>query len=469
VTGSREAGRDAGAAAMITRLLSLGPVSWRDQVLRRLLKNVGYLVSGNAVSAALGLVTLALTARTLGPEGLGIFAMIEAYGRLIDQLFRLEPWQALIKYGAEALEHERVDDFRQLLKFGVVLDAVGALLACLIALGGVLLVAPRLDWSGSTMDMAAVYSLGLLFKLQATPTAVLRLFDRFWIFAWLDVSGAAMRLALVALAWLSDAGLWGFVLLALAMQISRSLTLLVLGWRELGRRGHAGFLRQPLSGLTRRFAGIWDFIWSLNFSVAIRKSTRELDTLLVGALLDPAAVGLYHVAKRLGDAALKVGVPIQQAIFPDVARLWVRRDTVRLRRTVQQVNLASAAIAALGLALVALDVDQLLGATVGSSFAEADGPLLLQMAAVTLALGGIALRPALLSMGLQRRLLYAVMIASLGFYGCLLIAVPTMGVLGASLAHVIFNGVWLVICLTIFQRHLRTSTAAESLAEATEA
>jgi O-antigen/teichoic acid export membrane protein len=453
---------------MIARLIALTPIGWRDQVLGRLLKNVGYLISGNAVSAGLGLLTLALTARALGPEALGIFAMIEAYGRLIDRLLRLEPWQALIRYGTEALEHERFDDFRQLLKFGVLLDAGGALLACLIALAGVLLVGPWFGWSGPTMKMAAIYSIGLLFNLAATPTAVLRLFDRFWMFAWVDVACAGVRLGLVALAWLSGSGLWAFVLLALAIQIGRPLALLVLGWRELRRRGYADFLRAPLAGLTDRFSGIWDFIWSLNFSVLLRKSTREFDTLVVGALLDPGAVGLYHVAKRMGDAALKVGVPIQQAIFPDVARLWVRRETNRLRRTVQHVNLASAAIAALGLALVSLDVDRVLGATVGRSFADAGGPLLLQMAAVTLALGGAALRPALLSMGLQRRLLYAVIIASVGFYGCLLIAVPTMGVLGASLAHVIFNGVWLVVCLGVFRSGLQAATPTDAPAEVGE-
>jgi O-antigen/teichoic acid export membrane protein len=445
-------------------LIALTGGGWRDEIWRRLLRNVGYLVGGNAAASAIGLVSLALTARALGPEGLGVLALIEAYSRLIDRLCRLEPWQALIKYGAHALEDERFGHFRQLLKFGVLLDGAGALLATVIAVAGVYLVGPWFGWSAQTMEMAAVYSLGILFNLSATPTAIMRLFDRFALFAWLDVAVAGLRLVLVALAWAAGAGLWTFLLLGLGLGILRPAVLFALAWRELYRRGYADCLRQPMRGLTRNFAGLWDFVWWLNLSILIRKSTRELDTLLVGTLLDPTAVGLYHVAKRLGDAALKVGVPIQQAIFPDVARLWARRQTDRMRQTVRRVNLASGALAAAGLVLVALSVDRVLVLAVGEAFAGARGALLLQMAAVTLALGGISLRPALLSMGLQRPLLHAVVVASVAFYACLLIAVPMLGVIGASLAHLVFNGVWLAICTGVFESTLQRPSPAVDLA-----
>lgn len=451
--------------------MAIGRSGWRDEVLRRLLRNVGYLVSGNAVASLLGLGSLALTARVLGPEGLGFLALIEAYVRLIDRMVRFEPWQAVIKYGAEALEQRRPDDFRQLLKFGALMDAGGALFAAAIAVGGVFVVGPWFGWAETTGTMAAVYGSGLVLSLAATPTAVLRLFDRFGLFAWVEIASAALRLGLVVVAWAIGAGLWEFVLIALAVQISRHLALVGLAWGVLGSHGYADFLRQPLRGLTRRCPGIWNFVWTLNLAVLIRKSTRELDTLIVGGLLDPAAVGLYHVAKRLGDAALKIGVPIQQAIFPDVARLWARREIGRMRRTVRQVNLAAGGLAAAGLAIVAVDTEGVLGLTMGAAFAGAALPLLLQMAAVTLALGGITLRPALFSMGLQRQHLHSVVVATAAFYVCLFVAVPTLGVSGASLAHVAFNGIWLATCCLIYNSQLAAlpvTVAAGTDAPATE-
>ena len=93
----------------------------RDDLLRRLLRNTSYLLTGTAGASFLALVALALTARSLGPELLGVLAMIQAYAGMVDRA-RIETWPALIKYGAEALEEERYDDFKSLIKFGFLVD-----------------------------------------------------------------------------------------------------------------------------------------------------------------------------------------------------------------------------------------------------------------------------------------------------------------------------------------------------------
>jgi O-antigen/teichoic acid export membrane protein len=436
-------------------------LSWyRDELINRLVRNAGYLLSGNLVAAALGLVALALTARALGPEQLGLLALIEAYTRVVDRLIRLEPWQALIKYGADALEGDRRDDFRSLIKFGVLIDAAGAASSALIAVAFVAIAGPWLGWSEQTVDMATVYSVSLLFQLAATPTAVLRLFDRFGVFAGLEVAAAAGRVALFAIAFLAGGGLWTFLLLAMVLHLARHFALALIAWRELRRQGYGHFLSARVAGVGTRCPGIWSFIWSLKASVLIRRSTGDVDTLLIGAFLDAGAVGLYHVAKRFGDATLKVGVPIQQVLFPDVARLWARREIKRLRTTVIQIDLITGGLAAGVLAGVALNIDLVLGLTVGPEYAAAGILVILQLLATTTALFGTALRPALLSMGLQVLLLKIVIVATLGFYATLVLLLPMLGVVGASIAHIVLNALWLVAACLIFARRIRQEARA---------
>ena len=448
---------------MALRRLQLRLLRWyRDDLIQRLIRNAGYLLSGNLAAAGLGLIALALMARALGPEQLGLLALIEAYVRVVDRLIRLEPWQALIKYGADALEGERPEDFRSLLKFGVLVDAGGALCSAAVAIGFVVLAGPWLGWSEQTVQMAAVYGASLLFQLAASPIAVLRLFDRFGMFAGLEVAVAAARVALFGIAFLAGAGLWTFLLLVIALAVAHNIALALIAWRELRRQGHAGFLRAGLAGIAMRFPKIWNFIWSLKASVLVRRSTGDLDTLLIGAFLDPGAVGLYHVAKRFGDATLKVGVPIQQVLFPDVARLWARREIRRLRRTVVQIDLITGGLAAGVLAGVALNVDLVLALTVGTQYVDAGILVVLQLIATTTALFGTALRPALLSMGLQVLLLKIVIVATLGFYLTLLTLLPMIGVIGASIAHIVLNTLWLVAACAAFARTIRhESRAAE--------
>jgi O-antigen/teichoic acid export membrane protein len=434
-------------------------LSWyQDELINRLVRNAGYLLSGNLVAAALGLVALALMARALGPEQLGLLALIEAYTRVVDRLIRLEPWQALIKYGADALEGDRRDDLRSLLKLGVLIDVGGAACSALVAITFVAVAGPWLGWSEQTVQMATVYSVSLLFQLAATPTAVLRLFDRFGVFAGLEVAAAAGRVALFAIAFLAGAGLWTFLLLAMALHLARHLTLGLIAWRELRRQGYSHLLSAQAAGIGNRCPGIWSFIWSLKASVLIRRSTGDVDTLLIGAFLDAGAVGLYHVAKRFGDATLKVGVPIQQVLFPDVARLWARREIKRLRTTVIQIDLITGGLAAGVLAAVALNIDLVLGLTVGPDYADAGILVILQLLATTTALFGTALRPALLSMGLQVLLLKIVIVATFGFYATLVVLLPMLGVVGASIAHIVLNTLWLLAACLIFARRIRQET-----------
>ena len=437
------------------RLRELARGWYRDELLRRLVKNAGYLVSGNMVAAGLGLVALALSARALGPELLGLLALIEAYAALVDRLIRLEPWQALIKYGADVLERQGHDDFRSLLKFGVLIDLCGALVSAAVAASAVFVVGPWMGWSDQTITMAGIFSLVLVCHLSATPTAVLRLFDRFAVFAGLEIAMAAARAAACAIAFALDAGLWSFVLLAMAIHLGRHVTLVVVAWQELRRQGYGDFLKGRALGVGREFPGIWSFILSLKASVLIRRSTGDLDILLIGAFLDAGAVGLYHVAKRFGDATLKVGVPIQQAVFPDTARLWARREIRRLRQAVAQVDLLTGGLAACVLAGVALNTDLVLRLSVGAEYADAGILVILQLVATTTALFGTALRPVLLSMGLQMMLLKIVIGSTFAFYATLALALPLLGVAGASLAHIVQNGLWLVAARLTFTRRIR--------------
>jgi O-antigen/teichoic acid export membrane protein len=207
-----------------------------------------------------------------------------------------------------------------------------------------------------------------------------------------------------------------------------------------------------------RCPGIWSFVWSLKASVLIRRSTGDLDVLLIGAFLDTGAVGLYHVAKRFGDATLKVGVPIQQVLFPDIARLWARREIKRLRTTVLQIDLITGALAAAVLAAVGLNIDLVLQLTVGPDYAAAGILVILQLLATTTALFGTALRPALLSMGLQVLLLKIVIVATFGFYATLVVSLPMLGVAGASIAHIVLNTLWLLAACVVFARRIRQET-----------
>jgi O-antigen/teichoic acid export membrane protein len=446
MTGARQGPLDA---------KQVGKAALREASLARFARNAFHLASGNASSVALGMVTLALTAQLLGPALLGILATIEGYGRMVDQIVRLETWQALIRYGADALENKAPERFRALVKLGVLMDFVGASLSAGVAFVGVPLAAYWLGWDGEASTMARVYCIAVLFGISSTPIGVLRLFNRFAQIAWLEPAIAVVRLAGVAAIWSVDGSLWSLLILSIVLQSIQRVVLGWMAWRELRKQGHRAIFSTPLGDVPARFPGIWGFILAANGTLLIRKSTQELDLLVVAAITGPAGAGIYQLVRRFTLTATKAGAMMQQIVYPDLARLWARRDIGRFVTTIRHVELVTIAF---GLVLVAITVlagDRIIAVIGGSKFEDAANPLIVQSVAALLFLAGSALRPGLATMGLQVKMMPIVILSAIGFFAVLFIAVPRLGVVGAGFAHITFNAIWLPASALLFARALR--------------
>jgi O-antigen/teichoic acid export membrane protein len=436
----------------------------RDDVIARLLRNVSYLLSANLLVALLGLASMALVARALGPDAFGILILAESYVRLMDVLVRPEPWHAVIRFGTGKLEAGDGQSFKQLVKFATAIDVVGAL--CSAAAAGMLasLAGHYFGWEDRTKLIATIFSFALLAHLAATPVGILRLFDRFNFLAASSVVSAGIRLALIAAAFAAGGGIWIFLIIFMISHVLEGLVPFTLAWRELHRRGFGDALRAPLREVLAANPGIWGFIWSSNLSMTFRATTQHLDTLLVGGVLDPSAAAFYHVAKRIGMAVLKLGEPIQQAIFPDLAKLWVRREILRLKRTIFQVNAFIGLIGALALLAMLYRGELLVRLALGAEYAQANMLIVLQMVAATLSLFGLSLRPALLSMGMHRQILAISVLSTATFYVIIITALPIAGAVGATMAHVAFNAVTLVSSLFLFANAIGKASTAETAA-----
>jgi O-antigen/teichoic acid export membrane protein len=435
---------------------------FQEETLRRLVRNVGYLAGGDATAYPLDLIALALTARVLGPEQFGVMVLIQAYARTVNRLLTFQSWQAIIRFGSGALEQRRSGDFLSLIKFGLLLDIGTGITGCIVGLLGLQLAGRWFDWSHETVMMASVSCLALAFSVGDTPTAILRLSNRFNVLAYRQVATSVVRVILALGGFLAGAGLWFFVLVAIFVQIFGHALVLTAAWRELRRQGLAGVLRAPLKGVTQRFPDIWHFAWSTNITSTLRMSTQEVDTLVVGGLVDATAAGLYHVAKRMVRVALQLALSVQQAVYPDVAKLWAKGATQQFGTIVQRANLLMGMMGCCALLVTIVGAQQIIVWSVGAEFRDASVLLIIQMLAGTIILFGIALQPALMSMGLQRRVLQITFGATALFHVLLLTSVPWSGPLGASLAHVAFSAVWVAAMLLTMQdalkRHEREAT-----------
>jgi O-antigen/teichoic acid export membrane protein len=205
------------------------------------------------------------------------------------------------------------------------------------------------------------------------------------------------------------------------------------------------------------------FVVKTNLSSSVRLGAQESDVLFVGGFLGDAAAGIYKVAKSFGSIPTRLGAPIQDSIYPEMARLWAAGCAAEFRAYVFRFGLFAGLVGLAISLLFLLEGQQILTFLVGPDFGSAVAPLNIYMTACVLYLFGVALRPAMLSMERPGRILLIYVGAHLIYFPTLLALLPRLGVLGAAIAQLVFHGVWFVAMsssvATLLGRSLETQPA----------
>ena len=289
-------------------------------VIKKLFKNASVLLSGQVIASMMGLVSISLAARMLGPNKFGIFAMIQAYIVVVDKLLNFQSWQAVVKFGAGFHREDKKPQLQSLVKFCTLLDAITAVAAAVLAALIAVVVGRLAGWRHETIVAIVIFSGHILFSIYGTSNGLLRLFGRFKYISASKVAVAAIKLALVIAGYFLSAGLIGIVVIWVICSAAESLFFIVAGWRQLGRKTGTGFLKAEIRKCLRDKI-LWKFVFSTNVEQSIRLASKELDILVVGAALGTAASGIYKIAKQFASVLTRLTEPMCQVIYPELSHL----------------------------------------------------------------------------------------------------------------------------------------------------
>lgn len=428
--------------------MAQGAVSWWGRVtvhlsdvrnaggLRRRATNIGHLLSGNMLNAAVMLVSASIAARSLGPHAYGIMVLVISFCRTVERVVRFESWQPLIKYAAQPGTADDKNRLSQLYLYGLILDVGAATLAGAAAVLIALAVGPWFGLSLENTALIGIYSLTILFNISGMPTAALRFSGHFRTIAYSQLFSNILRVGLAIVCGWYGWGVMAFICVWTAAQIVGSLLFLFLGFRSLAIQQIPSPFTASVRSLRGSFPGFLSFAWSSNLSMTLRTISQEADSLLVGAFLGPAAAGYYYIARRLANVSQQVGGQIQAVIYPDVARMWAQGKVRQFRATTLQVQVVMGLFGLLMLAMGAVFGEWIIRLGPGSAYVDAYPLLLTQLVAVILIMHGAPSRSALLAMGQHRQVLL-IAVGSLTLFlivACTLI--PLLGPIGANIAHI---------------------------------
>lgn len=403
-------------------------------------RNAGVLALGRVAQAVLALATIALATRALGVEMFGVLVFVHALAVTIAHLARFQIWQAILRYGAQALEMGDTPRLQRLICFALGLEAVAAAAGTVLM---IVLAGPLLDLSGmdaGLADMVRLYGLCVPFMvLSSVPLGVLRLYERHDLLSWQSVIMPAIRFAgVLALFW-AGAGVAGFIALwfasvIIARSVQGGMALSVLK----AKGGLAGF-RISWPAADNREEGLWRFALGTQLASSLNITTLQLGTLLAGILLGPAAAGIYRLAQQVADILVKpVNKLLVPAISPDMAWMSARRDwSGRAAMVAKSMGLAGALAVAFFLILIFAGewVLTLIG---GAGFAPAYPVLLALAGAGVVQAATFPLEPMLTGAGHMRAVVTSRAAAFLVYISGIGVLTDRFDVLGAGLAAVLY-------------------------------
>lgn len=397
-----------------------------------LARNIGWLLGGKGFAGLTSLFYLAAAARALGPERFGIFALVLTYAQLVANLIQFQSWKGVIRFGAEHLARHRLEPLARLLGFTAILDWSAALLGALIALGGVILVGPQFGWTAGIERDAAFFAAGLLLTTGATPSGMLRLFDRFDLLAYAEASAPSVRLLGAVVVWVTGGGIEGFLIAWLLASLAQAIVTWVLALKI--NPAHLPLDRETFRLILEENPGIWKFMWQASLSGSLGFIWMQTGVLAVGAFAGPAMAGGFRLADRIAGALARPAETLTRALYPELARLVASDDRERLRALFRRTAVISAAVAILLTLLCTAKGTLLLRLVAGPRFAFAQPFLVILAVSNAIDVAGVALEPVLNAHGKVSEVLRARIVGVILYLILLGVLLPTLGPIGAAVA-----------------------------------
>jgi O-antigen/teichoic acid export membrane protein len=327
-----------------------------DPLFRRVLRNSGYLFSGNAMSAMLNVVQGILVARLLGNAGLGLLTIILDFASNINRLLSFRMSEVVVKYMNEALAQGDQPRAAAIAKGMGLTEAFTSVLAYLV----LLVLAP---WGAQLFadnamlaDLFRFYGLFLLANLlYETSIGVLQTTDQFKQVAQFNFYQSIVITLLVVLAFVLNWGLTGILTAYLVGKAITGAMVVRLALREMNEKFGTGWMHVPLH-LVNDWKPILSFAFNTNLNGTVNLFARDNIRLYLAIFLPDAQVGYFTQAARLINM---LTLPIEPFIWPtyaEITRTIAQRQWQATRKLLKQVTtiagswtlLAGGGLAALG-------------------------------------------------------------------------------------------------------------------------
>ncbi len=383
----------------------------------------------------MGVGTSVITARTLGPSGRGLFALLINFPPLVSNFAKLGIPQATV-YCMRRRGASTAAVASNALWLGLALGG-GLAVACYLARGWLLDTALR---GVPPITVPIVFLVLPFVMVQTFFLGVLQAEQRFQEYNLQQIAPTALGLVgmAVALLWLR-AGLIGAVVVQTAIVALVTVWLVV----RVHRRAPLRFaIDRPVAGEMLTFGGK-SYVQTLAATLH-----RTIDQYMINVFLGPAPVGLYVVAVNLTNVLMKIPDAAGTVLYPRLASLGEKDAHAATSRVCRHTLFITST---LGLAYL-LFGPLVIRVLYGPRFAEAVRPMLIMLPGIVMMSLYMILTRNFTSRNRQGVNMIAAGVALGVNFGLNCLLIPRWGISGAAFSTAVSYSLAALMLLVMFVR-----------------
>jgi O-antigen/teichoic acid export membrane protein len=354
---------------MFTQIKRLFSHFFENELIRRIVRNSGYLFSATGAAAALSMLQSILAARLLGPETFGVLGTLTQFTSVLNRFASFRIDELVVRYVGHYEEQGDHPRAAAIFKLAAGLEMSGSLLAFVLIWFLAPFGAEFFSHDPALADWFRVYGLIVLFNLIfESATGILQIFDRFRVIAVTTAAQAALTLTVIVIAFVFDLGLLAVVIAYMCGKALGSVVVTSAALVEARRTWGAGWWRTPLSLLQTQRRSLLTFAFSTNLSSTISLIAKDSEVLWISAFLGTEQAGYYKTALALTNLLQIPVSPLPKATFPELSREIARQNWANVRYVLKQGSRLAAAYSLPVTLILALFGQPIIALTYGPDF-----------------------------------------------------------------------------------------------------
>lgn len=324
---------------MMDRLKSLFQRLLENELIRRILRNSGYLFSATGISAAMSMFQSILAGRLLGPANFGILGAITTFTSVVNRFASFRMNELVVRYVGHYHEEGEGVKAAAVFKAASLLEIIGSIFAFLL----IWLLAPVganiFAKDASLAQWFVIYGTIVLANLIfESANGLLQIFDRFrWIAIITAVQSGVTLSLIVAIFIINPANSLLYVVLAYMIgKITGALATTAGAFTQASYTWGRNWWRAPLSSLVEDRRSLLSFAFSTNISSTVSLIAKDSEVLWVSAFLGTTSAGYYKVAIAISNLLQLPVSPLPKATYPELTREIARKEWDNVRYILKQ-------------------------------------------------------------------------------------------------------------------------------------